>query len=249
MAATLGIRERFAALVALMVALFGGPAASATELRLVTIDVAPWASTDAVSGKPVGVFPEVVAEIERRTGYTIAISLQPFVRIPRELEAGHEDCSILVWSDGWAPFMVKGELVSTHVFGVIARKGIKLARFDDLIGMKVSVLRGLSLGDRFDDDQRIQREFDTDYITGLRKMTHNRLDAVAGALPTIRYLARQQGMSAALGAELVLSEVELPFQCAKGSAHLDAMPAVNQAIRDMRADGTIDRIKRDYDYF
>lgn len=249
MASRSGARGLVAALFFLAVALFGGRAAWATELRLVTIDVAPWASADPVSGKPVGVFPEVVAEIERRTGYAIAISLQPFVRIPRELEALHEDCTILVWSDGWAPFMVKGEMVSTHVFGVIARKGIPLARFEDLYPLEISVLRGLVLGDRFDHDPNIRRQFDTDYATGLRKMTHGRLDAVAGALPTIRYLARQSGVAAALGDELVLSEVELPFQCAKGSAHLDAMPAVNQAIRDMRADGTIERIKREYDYF
>lgn len=236
-------------LIALILVLLGSRNALATELRLVTIDVAPWASTDAASGKPIGVFPELVAEIQRRTGYAITISLQPFARIPHELESVREDCTILVWSDEWAPFMVRGELVSTHVFGVVARKGIKLARFEDLSGLDVSVLRGLSLGQRFDTEQSIRRQFDTDYLMGLRKLAHGRLDAVAGAMPTIRFLARQEGLSGILGDELVLSEVELPFQCAKGSTKLSTMPAINQAIRDMRADGTIDRIKREYDYF
>ena len=237
------------AIVALQVFFLNAPAAFAKDLRFVTIDVAPWASLDPQSGKPVGVFPAVVAEIERRTGHHIAIFLQPFARIPYELEAAQKDCAILVWNDDWARFMVRGEVVSTHVFGVIARKGVKLGDYDDLHGLDISVLRGLSLGERFDNDPAIKRQIDTDYLMGLQKLAHRRLDAVAGALPTIRYLAKQKGLDGELGEQFTLSEVVLPFQCAKASPNLDVMPAINQAIVEMRNDGSIDKIKKDYDYF
>jgi polar amino acid transport system substrate-binding protein len=223
-------------------------AARADPIRFITIDTAPWASTETTGGQPVGVFPDVVAEIARRTGLDIHTDLAPFARIPRELEANRQDCTILVWSDQWAPFMTQGEIVSTHVMGVIARKGMTLRSYEDLHGMSVSMLRGLSLGSRFDSDTSIQRQYDTDYNQGLNKLAHGRLDAVAGALPTIRHLARQSGLEDHLGDQIALSELVLRFQCAKGSPRLGIMPQVDAAIGAMVADGTIERIKTRWNY-
>lgn len=224
-------------------------ATQARDLRFVTIDVAPWAWVETGQTAPTGVFVDVVHELEKRTGRKIVMALQPFARIPHELEARRADCTILVWNNDWGRFMDKGEVVSTHMFGVIARKGIPLKRFDDLAGLNVSVLRGLSLGRKFDSDTSFTRQVDTDYVMGLNKLAHQRLDAVAGALPTIRYLARQNNLTDMLGDQFTLSEVILPLQCVRGSDEVTAaMTEFNQTIRAMRDDGTIDAIKKHYDY-
>ena len=41
----------------------------ADDLKITTIDVAPWASFDPATHRAVGFFPAVVAEIERRMGF------------------------------------------------------------------------------------------------------------------------------------------------------------------------------------
>lgn len=94
------------ALIMLMLLLSFVPA-RAGELRFITIDVAPWASLDPTTQKPVGVFPAVVAEFQRRTGHSIAITLHPFARIDRELETGAQDCTIIVWNDTRAGIVKK----------------------------------------------------------------------------------------------------------------------------------------------
>ncbi|HLN26065.1 MAG TPA: transporter substrate-binding domain-containing protein [Patescibacteria group bacterium] len=217
---------------------------AAKDLKFITLEVAPWASFDPVTNQPIGVFPEVVKELERRTGNKISMALHPFVRIDHELEAGAQDCTIIVWSEERARIVVKGELVSTHIVGVVARKGVTLKTYADLKPLTISVLRGLELDPKFDGDTALKKYFDTDYLTGIRKIAHNRLDAVAGAIPTIAFLAKQEGMAGYLGDRLVLGEIPLLLQCAKKSPNLDVMPDLNKAIRDMREDGTLERIKK-----
>lgn len=236
------------ALVLLMLLLPFVPA-RAGDLRFITIDVAPWASLDPSTQKPVGVFPAVVAEFQRRTGHNIAITLHPFARIDRELETGAQDCTIIVWNDSRAGIVRKGELLAHHPVGIIAAKGVALDGFDSLTRLNgISVLRGLAMGGGFDEDARLRKEYDTDYQTGLRKLAHGRVEAVAGAMPTIRYLAAQMGLDHHLGPQLLLSQMDLVLQCSLKSPHLNTMDHFNRAIRDMRNDGTLDAIFRN-NYF
>lgn len=224
-------------------------AAKARDLRFITIDAAPWASLDPATQKPVGVFPAVMAEFQRRTGHSIAIALHPFARIDRELETGAQDCTIIVWNDQRNSIVQKGELLAQHAVGIIAAKGVALNGPDSLPHLKgISVLRGLTLGGGFDNDLRLRKEYDTDYQTGLRKLVHGRVEAVAGAMPTIRYLAAQMGLQAALGDQLLLSQMDLVLQCSLKSPHLNVMDEFNQAIRAMRDDGTLEAIFRN-NYF
>jgi len=218
----------------------------ARDLSFVTIEVPPWASIDKVSGKPIGLFPEVVRELERRTGHRISMSLQPYARIDHELESGREDCTIIVWTKERERIVVQGELVSNHEIGVLPRRDFPLTRYEDLHGKSISVLRGLSLGDRFDTDTAIKKDFDTDYLTGIKKVRHKRLDGVAGATHTIQFLIRSEGLAEDFGAPLKLGTIPLALQCAKKSRNLDLMPEFNKAIREMWADGTISRLEQAY---
>lgn len=224
-------------------------AAAERSLKFITVDVAPWAALDPKTGKPWGVFPTVVAEIARRTQTNIAISLQPFSRIERELQTGGHDCAMIVWNDQRAHFVKRGEMLLDHPIGVIARRGVPAKKYEDLQGLTVSTLRGLSINPRFDADETIKRDYDDDYAMGLRKIAHGRIDAVAGALHTIRYLAKVNGYEAHLGDVLALNTIPLVLQCAVKSPNIDFMPKLDQAIRDMRDDGALRRILEENHFF
>lgn len=236
------ILHRLAGMILLLLVSVPGQAG---ELSFITIEVAPWAEVTA-DGKMVGLFPEVIREIEQRTGLEIAMSLTPFARVDRELRSGKQDCTILAERD--ESFVKIGPLVSYHAAGVIAREGIRLESYEDLAPLTISVLRGASIAPRFDADESLKKEFDTDYLISLRKIAHGRLDAVAGAMPTIWYLAEQEGLAAHLGEQLLLADVPLLLQCSRRSPNLDAMPALSEAVEAMKADGTLDKIKSKYHF-
>lgn len=236
-------------LAAFLVGLLALPAAVvARDLKFITVETAPWASVDAITGAPVGAFPSLVREIERRTGHRITLSLQNFARIERELETGGQDCTVMVWNDSRARIVERGEAVSSLVFGVIARKGMRLASYEDLKPLTISVVRNLSFDSRFDGDVGLKKDFDKDYDTGLHKLAHQRLEAIAGALPTIAFLAEREGLSGILGDKLVMSTIPLTLQCSKRSPNLDVMTELNDTIRGMAADGVLGRLLAENNY-
>ncbi len=220
--------------------------AAARELKFITIDVAPWAWRE--SGREWGVFPELVREMERRTGHAIRVSLEPFARVERELETGTQDCTIIIWDEARTAIVHRGAEVSPHVMGVIARRGIPLRRYDDLRPLTISVLRGAPIEPFFDVDQGLRKDFDTSYSIGLWKVARGRADAVAGAVTTIRHLAEREGLAEELGDELVLRQVPLVLQCSRRSPHLDLMPELNRVVEQMVADGTVASIKKKHGF-
>ncbi|CAA7624573.1 ABC transporter substrate-binding protein [Magnetospirillum sp. UT-4] len=225
--------------VLLLLAAVTASGARAETVRLLTIDAAPWASLDA-AGRPAGALPAIAAELSARTGHTVTIDLMSLARMEREL--GEYDCTIILWSERRAALVERGEDVYPMPFGVIARKGVTLDSYDDLLPLVISVVRSLAIDPRFDADPALHKDFDTDYLQGLRKIAHRRLDAVAGAIPTIRYQALKAGLADEMGQHLTLRTVPLTLQWVRTSPRLGLLPEFNRAIQAMRADGTLDRI-------
>ncbi len=218
------------------------PLLFAAELKFTTLEVAPWAYKNEGDSQYQGIFPELVDEIERLSGHKINVSLTPYARINRELESGRQDCTILVTDEERAKVVQIGELLFDHPVGVIAHHSVKLDNYDDLLGLRISLLRGSVISKRFNADENLKKEFDTDYVISLKKLQHRRLDAIAGALPTIQYLANQNDMAGLLGEPLQLSSEPIYFQCSKNSKQLQYMEDINAAIREIKETGTLFKI-------
>lgn len=231
---------------ALLLLLFCAAWTEARELKFITIEVAPWASVNADTGLREGAFVELTREIATRTGYDISISLTPFARVNRELESGGHDCTILIPLE--EALVRHGELVSHHDMGIVPHRDIALSSYEQLQGLGISLLRGSAITERFDTDTDLDKIYDTDYLIALRKLSRQRVDAIAGAIPTILYLAETNGLKEFVGEPLKLGEVPLILQCSLASEQLDAMPTLNRAVRDMKADGIIETIRQKY-YF
>lgn len=218
----------------------GQNAQDAKTLHFVTIDVPPWAATDPETGKQQGAFVEVVAALEAMTGFKITTTLTPFARVNRELESGNHDCTILVPLD--ENIVRHGETVAFHDMGIVSHRAAPIDQYEDLHGKTISVLRGLTISPRFDADTDITRVYDTDYAIALRKLARQRVDGIAGAIPTLRHLAAQNGMHDLLAPALQLTKLLLKLQCSLHSEHLGTMPVLNAAIRKLRDSGRLDEI-------
>ncbi len=217
------------------------PTTHAKDLHFTTVEVPPWAGVNKQGGH-YGVFNDLIAEFERRTPHWIRQTYLPFARIERELETGAADCAIFIWNESRQSIVERGEIVYEFSLGVVARKGVALNAYDDLKPLTISVLRGLSVTPKFDSDGDLKKEHNKDYYQGLRKIVHKRVDAIAGMIPTIRYSAAQRGIAEHLGGHLVLRKAPLALQCSRNSPHLALRADFDRVIRDLRADGTLDRI-------
>ena len=222
--------------------------ALALDLKIITLEVAPWAFyNDEERVLVSGIFPDLVRDIEQRTGYDIKVTLSAFGfdRIFRELNSGRQDCTVIIKNNDYDAILVQ-EAFYDHPMGVVAHKKVSLKHESDLYGLQVSVHQVLAELAGFVDDPRIGKDIDMNYELGLKKIEHGRVDGVVGAIPTIQYLAKQSGVDHLLGKPLVLKKEPIYLQCSKYSKNLSHVENVNKAIRAMKTDGTIDRIKKHY---
>jgi polar amino acid transport system substrate-binding protein len=225
----------------LVAALFSGNVYS-SELKFVTLEVAPWAYREEGSDNYQGIFPDLVKEIEKRTGHKIKITLAPYVRINRELEAARQDCTMLISDDEREKITIRGALIFNHPMGVVGRKSLSINSYEDLSGIKISLLRGSVISGRFDADENLKKDYDTDYKISLEKIKHGRLDAIAGAIPTIQYLANKSGYGDLLGKPFELAQEPIYLHCSKGSENVKYIDDINDAIEEIKNDSTLDFI-------
>lgn len=216
--------------------------AQAENLRLISIGVAPWAHFNEDSKEYVGVFPDLVRELEKRIGEKIDITLTPYARINRELETGRQDCAILITEKDRGEITDLGALVFNMPLGVIPNQESTLTDYNDLYGLTISVLRSLDISPKFNNDDKLKKEFDTSYDAGLRKMSYGRLDAIAGAIPTIEYLAKSKGLDNVLGKPLLISLVPIYIQCSKKTSRTQEVQQLNAAMDSMRDESVVDDI-------
>lgn len=224
----------------------GTPPTAAKELAFITIDVAPWAYTNPATGENEGAFVEIIKEVERRIQQPVNITITPFARVDRQLDSGEHDCTILVPLSEQQ--VIQGDIVSYHPIGFIARKGVQINHYDDIKDLRISVIRGAAISPAFDNDETLKKEFDTDYVMGLRKVARGRLDAIVGAIPTLQYLIEEENLQHQFEEPFAVTEIPLVFQCSRKSTNLDQMDKINAALLEIKSDGTLEKIRSRY-YF
>lgn len=220
--------------------------AQAEPVTFVTIEAVPWAATDPKSGEPFGAFVEIVEVLEQKTGLNIQTALTPFARIDREMETGSHDCTIAIPRD--MSIVAYGETLVTHDIGVVSLKETPLDSLEALRNKRLSIPRGSSISQVLEGDFNLTVEEDTDYLIALHKLQRGRVDGVAGAVPTIFYIARENNLYHLLADPVKLSDIPLMLQCSRKSEHLDLLPVFNEAIRSMREDGSLKAITDKYDF-
>ena len=218
----------------------------AEEIRFITIETAPWAWKE--NNRVQGVCPDVLAELQRRSGHNLSLVVQPLARVRKQLRHGDKDCTMLAWIQGIADIVERGAVVTQVSVGAVMNVANPVRTYADLQGKTLSVLRGLPIDEMFDQDPLIIKQYDTDYRIGVRKAAFQRVAGVVGVMTTIRFVARKLGAADQLGGQWVMTKVPVGIQCAKASPKLHLMPELSQQVMLMLEDGSIEAIKARYQF-
>ncbi|WNO03957.1 substrate-binding periplasmic protein [Rhodoferax mekongensis] len=218
--------------------------ALAADLNVCMIELKPWAfmAGDPQNSRIVGVMADILIEFKKRTGLEFKSRLLPYARLELELERGSCDIALMAWSDRRSNYAFKGTAFMPLEFGVIAKKGVRLRKYEDLSSLNISVTQGLSICPEFDNDTSLKKQLDKDNLTGVRKVEYQRADAVAGSLLTLRYLIQQEGLDYKFGESLMLKRNEFSTAYSKKSLNIDDYKQIDLYFASMQADGTIKRI-------
>lgn len=242
------MNNSFRCIVAFLLLLLFGIAcptyATPNELKFISLEVAPWAYYDKKTGSLKGVFPDVIRELEHRLELNISVSLSShaFNRINRELESGRADCTMVVSSPAREIFTLKGAKVYDLPIGILGKKEVNFDKQRLLKKVSTSTLKLLANRHSLTDIDMLSIEIDPTYEVGIKKLKYGRIDAVAGAIPTIKYLAKKYDIDKSLGVPHVLFNEPVYLQCSKKSNNLIFFEKINNKIEEMRKEGFLMKI-------
>lgn len=236
-------------LVALLVTLL--PSLGGAEvLRAATAEWSPYAMLR--DGQPEGIVVDILREIERRTGITFEVSIYPPSRLNMLFERGEIDLNFAdspVWNARLdVPRAVFSETFMEVREYIYFRRGHarEVRTPDDLAGLTVGVTRGYYYP-LFEDafKRRKVKRYDVNTNESLIAMLRaGRVDAAFMDDVLFESLLHQLGLADEFtrGRELSVAPLGFKFRADRAST----LPAINNAIRQMKANGEIRRIVSRY---
>jgi polar amino acid transport system substrate-binding protein len=208
-------------------------------------ELAPWKTKEG--GSFGGAYTEIVRELARRLGRELLIVECPHKRCLRLLELGEADVSIGLQHsperEAYLQFMQTHyrRQSSDRVFYVRGGEAARIARYEDLYGLRIATKAGSEYFDRFDADGRIDKDTGPNNTVNLRKLLMQRVDAVV--MP--------EDQAAALSGQLGLDRQVEPAQfrvtdptprslaISRRSGLLAQLPQLERALQAMRENGSL----------
>ncbi|MDO9712717.1 substrate-binding periplasmic protein [Paracraurococcus lichenis] len=121
----------------------------------------------------------------------------------------------------------------------------KFEKLSDLRGLRVGVVEGFSYTPAFDASDVFERVVASSNTTNFRRLMLGRVDLIAGDLQAIQYLAENDGMKSRIKV-LPKALGQVPRYLALPLARDEKAARFQAAYEKLKADGTIDRIIRDW---
>lgn len=230
----------------LAAALLGVAAAAwAQPMRLAFSELEPWKTRKGHEHG--GAYTEIMRELARRTGLPLVFVDCPLKRCLRLLETGDADVVIGLQESPErlrylhylaTPYRTTS---SDRVFLVRASDKRRITQYEDLVGLRIAVKQGSDYFDRFDEDTRLTKDAALTNEASLRKLLLGRVDVVM--LPDDQAQAQLALMD--LHGEIEFAPLRIPeptpraVAVSKASPLMAHLPQLEQAMRELRDDGTL----------
>lgn len=219
-------------------------AGNSETLKIATIPLPPWGYKDK-EGKPAGITYEWANEIARRLAMPSVNRIVPMKRVFKELEFGTADFSIMLRTPASEKIAVPVGYVGVDFKTVIwPRKGIHISSFDDLKGLRLSMVRGLKVGGEFSKQKNLIIAPSIDYPHSINMIKLGRADAVVGTYQSLVYNAFKAGMAPDeyFDTPFIVAQLEGWVQVSRAYAHREGLTKITKVIEGMQQDGTFQRI-------
>ncbi|POZ62963.1 substrate-binding periplasmic protein [Chromobacterium alticapitis] len=224
--------------------------AEARELVFAYNVFEPWKRLDA-QGQPAGPYTEIVRELARRLDLRLRFLHCPLSRCLARMQQGRADLMIGVrqtaersqYLDFLEPPFANGDRLAFY-----QRRGDPrvIARYEDLLPLKVGVSEGVSYAARFDHDARLRRDASPGMESGFRKLAEGRVDVlIVNESQGAALAARPEFAARVKRAALTLDDHHPNRLALARQSPLQPQKArIEQTLRGMQADGTLARLQQ-----
>jgi len=221
--------------------------ARADDIRFTTMMLSPYGFKDA-EGANSGYLFDIANTIGIESGLTIENQLAPVKRLHQQLIKGAADCTLAARIPITEVYQLVEPIGISVSLVVIPAAGIKLEKYEDLVGRRVAVVRGtLGAYAKFATDERMEKYMTSGYRENMLMLNRGRVDAVFGAWGSLMFNNRKLGFAPnSVGDPLVLSQTPMWLVCSNNLNDASKLKRLRQATRRLRENGTITSILSSY---
>jgi len=195
------------------------------------------------NGKVRGILFDIMNEIIKQSGLSATNLLLPPKRLINELTRGVVSCSLLADTHYAQMLFDIIEPIGLKLpAGILPKKGVQLPNYEGLKNITIAIPLGIYFDDIFDKDEALTKVHPPQYLNSIRMLKYGRVDAVAGAIPSLLYIAKNEGMTNRdFGTPLILSNHEVNLTCRR-SVNNNVREAMQTATKKLKKSGTIQGI-------
>lgn len=182
----------------LVLSCFSVEAISESPIRIQVKSAEPWAFFNVGKGTEktkdlVGIWIEIIEEMEKISGLKMEISLGPHARMVQNLENGKTDMGFLVLSGHKSPHLIDVSYMFTVSTIALSLPGANIKQYDDFYGKRIGVVRGSTNDPKLDSDSSLFKQPFRSQEIIVNMLFQNRLDAIIGDNISLVYLIRKAG--------------------------------------------------------
>ncbi len=244
-------RRRLA--VALLAGLMCVPAAHARDVVMCTLNWEPYYGQELPRN---GFFTAIVKTAFERGGHRAKAQFMPWPRAMLEVKQGDRDVLLgAYYNEERADTYIASDSIYTDEVGIVTRSSlVDIREFNSLRELSEYTIghgRGYAVNDEFDNAEYLNKEPEKSQVLNLRKLYAGRIDMIAGSFASIRYLANREGhdVDELVFLEPTLNENTLHIMFSRAIEDGEELLAdFHRGLREIRQDGTYDRILADMGY-
>lgn len=233
-------------------ALFHSPQAFAQRNLVLATDFWPPYRIAAEGGGFKGIDIDIIRAIEKKSGITIVIEQHPWPRALELLRSGEVDLMCgLAWSaerELYIHYLSPSYHCVQPVFYARRDSGIRVSRYDDLAGRRIGQSSSTVYFEPYNSDISLVKITLPSEPQILQMLSLRRIDLAVGTEPNISWDIKRLGYSGTFIRVDYVPPVRtnLYFGMSKKSDAMNAIPAIERALRELVEDGTIERIEEEY---
>jgi len=200
-------------------------------------------------GKTTGVLYEILNNIMALSKVGKSNNLVPFKRVLARIHAKQKFCTIAAGTVQSAELFDLVEPIGYRMSaGVLPAKGIDLDNYDSLKNIQIAAPLGAYIDKKFNNDTSLQKVVSSKYINAMKMLMSGRVDAVAGAMPALTYIAKTQGMNKhSFGKPLIFEPFDVYLVCTYDIPK-EIRRKLKNALINLKTNGTVQQILKRYSW-
>jgi len=209
------------------------------------MDQSPYGFTTK-DGRKTGVLYDILNQILKTSGMNQPIGIVPTKRLLSILQNERKVCTIVADTPDVQVFDLIEPIGFKLTAGILPGIGIKLDNYSSLKNKVIAVPLGIIFDKRFHEDDTLKKVRPHHYTNAIKMLKTKRVDAVAGALLTLKYIAKKEGMNLmSFNKPLVLAQTEAYLVCTTDLEKANREKLKKSVIK-LKLNGTIEKILIEY---